>query len=479
MEWGSDCQQDTAAEVIRKDFFILVAGSCPTPLMKGQHIVFRRLSTSVLTSLVAVALILGVAVPAIQDTFAATPTLSLTTATKVVGGARMSITVILAKAAPVGGTPVTITASNAAIPAPATITVPAGSTTGKVYVYTKAVSADVNVTLSAKVGSTTVTKTTKITAPYLFTLSASHSIASGKTGYLIVTLSSVAPTGGTSVRLVSSNPSLVPVPSSITVPAGATTKRITLTHSVVLTNTNVNVTASMGSKSFTKTIVVALSTPTPGPAKTATKTKTPIPTKTATKTPVNTPTKTKTPLPTSTKTLIPTKTATMTHTPLPTKTPTKTPIPTNTPTETATPMDTATATFTATATYTVTNTPTRTPMPYFSELAVVPSAFMIYQGSTVDISVCYTGPAHDDTFTFAVSNETVAVPESPMNFVAHPAFDGGMDCTIVTIRGDQLGTFQFQVTSVSLGDVDPGSTADIEVIAVPTETPVPTETEVV
>jgi uncharacterized protein (TIGR03790 family) len=75
----------------------------------------------------------------------------------------------------------------------------------------------------------------------------SRYVLNGDTATATVTLPNPAPTGGTLVNLSSSRPSLVSVPSSVTVPAGSTTATFTVTAAAsppVTTDTAARITAS-------------------------------------------------------------------------------------------------------------------------------------------------------------------------------------------------------------------------------------------
>jgi hypothetical protein len=76
-----------------------------------------------------------------------------------------------------------------------------------------------------------------------------------------VTLTSAAPTGGAVVRLESSNVDAARVPSSVTVPAGATTATFTVTTPTVQTRVNVTITASYAGVERIATLTVTLPTP--------------------------------------------------------------------------------------------------------------------------------------------------------------------------------------------------------------------------
>ena len=86
---------------------------------------------------------------------------------------------------------------------------------------------------------------------------ASTSFAGGKTvsGTVSFLPGWVAPPGGSVVKLGSTNPSLVQVPSQVTIPAGASSADFTVTTSAVTQVTKVTV---LGSRSLTIPVVLEL-----------------------------------------------------------------------------------------------------------------------------------------------------------------------------------------------------------------------------
>ena len=84
------------------------------------------------------------------------------------------------------------------------------------------------------------------------------SIPNGGTSTGTVTLSAAAPSGGSVVSLSDDNPSVLNVPSSVTVPAGATTGtfQAAAKNAFVLSNTVVTTTATLGSSTAQGTVTV-------------------------------------------------------------------------------------------------------------------------------------------------------------------------------------------------------------------------------
>jgi hypothetical protein len=104
-------------------------------------------------------------------------------------------------------------------------------------------------------------------SPTLSTLALNPtSVVGGSSSQGTVTLTGVAPSGGASVTLSSSNTSAATVPASVAVAAGATTTNFTVTTKSVTTSTAVTITASYGGVSRTVTLMVAPPSSPPPPS---------------------------------------------------------------------------------------------------------------------------------------------------------------------------------------------------------------------
>src|SRR6266436_5875799 len=198
------------------------------------------------------------------------PALSLSSLTlsptSVIGGTQSSTgTVTLSGAAPAGGAQVALASSNtAAARVPASVTVAAGASSATFTVSTSAVTASTAVTISAVYGG--VTRTASITvAPAppppanlsSLTLNPTSVIGGLQTSTGTVTLSAPAPAGGVTVALSSSN-GVARVPSSVFVPAGATSASFTVNTSIVLLSTSAAISASYNGTTRTAGISVLL-----------------------------------------------------------------------------------------------------------------------------------------------------------------------------------------------------------------------------
>ena len=164
------------------------------------------------------------------------PTLSTLTRTptSVVGGNNSTGTVTLNGAAPTGGVSVTLQSSNtAAAQVPANVAIPAGSRSATFTITTSGVASSTSVTITAVYG-TTRTTTLTVTVAGLTSLTLNPSMVTGGTpSTATLTLNGAAPPSGALVSLTSTNTSAAQVPSSATIPAGATGVTFTVTTSAV------------------------------------------------------------------------------------------------------------------------------------------------------------------------------------------------------------------------------------------------------
>jgi hypothetical protein len=93
------------------------------------------------------------------------------------------------------------------------------------------------------------------------------SVVGGTTSQGTITLTGAAPSGGAVVTLSSANTSVVSVPASVTVAAGASSATFNVNTSAVTANTSVTITATYGGVSRTTTLTVTpASTTSPLPA---------------------------------------------------------------------------------------------------------------------------------------------------------------------------------------------------------------------
>jgi hypothetical protein len=197
-----------------------------------------------------------------QDISVAVPKLaSLTlTPTSLIGGASSTGTVALSVAAPTGGATVTLTSSNTKdATVPSTVAIPAGSTSATFTITTVGVTASATATIDAKLGSVSKTEVLTIKPQSVQSVSISPtSLVGGSQSSVVgtVTLTGAAPAAGAKVTLSSSNAKAATVPTSVTVPSGATTATFTVTHLQVTASSTVTIKATYGGVTGASTLTV-------------------------------------------------------------------------------------------------------------------------------------------------------------------------------------------------------------------------------
>jgi hypothetical protein len=185
--------------------------------------------------------------------------------TSVIGGTQSSTgAVMLSGPAPAGGATVMLSSSNGAARVPSSVTVVAGATSATFTVSSSAVTASITATMSAAYGG--VTRSASLTvapappppaALSSLTLNPTSVIGGLQTSTGTVALSAPAPAGGVTVALSSSN-GVARVPSSVFVPAGATSATFTVNTSIVLFSTSATIAASYNGTTRTAGLSVLL-----------------------------------------------------------------------------------------------------------------------------------------------------------------------------------------------------------------------------
>jgi hypothetical protein len=176
--------------------------------------------------------------------------------TSVTGGSPSTGTATLNAPAPGGGALVSLSSNDPAATVPASVTVPAGATSAPFTVTTSAVVASTAVVITASYGATRTASLTVLPPTVLSLTLDPSSVTGGFSSTGTVTLNGRAPTGGATVSLSSSNPSVATVPSTATVLAGATTATFTVNTSVVVFSTSVTIWASLNGSSQSADLTV-------------------------------------------------------------------------------------------------------------------------------------------------------------------------------------------------------------------------------
>jgi hypothetical protein len=170
----------------------------------------------------------------------------------------LACTVTLSAPAPAGGTSVALTSSNTLLSLPSFVTVAAGATSATFTVTAGTVSfsqaASATATLNGNSQSASISLTAS--APALSSLNcAASSLTSGASTTCTVTLSVAPPPGGATVTLASSSALLV-VPSSLTVPAGASAASFAATAGIVSASVPAAITATLAGASTTANLTL-------------------------------------------------------------------------------------------------------------------------------------------------------------------------------------------------------------------------------
>ena len=184
--------------------------------------------------------------------------------TSVTGGNSSTGTVTLSGPAPTGGADVTLSSNDTtAATVPSSVTVAAGATSVTFTISTSAVGSSTTVTISAAYGGATRSASLTVTPapPPPTTISSltldPANVIGGQSSTGTVTLTGPAPAGGAQVFLSSSN-GAASVPSSVIVPAGATSATFTVNTSFVLISTSATISASYNGTTRTATLGVLL-----------------------------------------------------------------------------------------------------------------------------------------------------------------------------------------------------------------------------
>jgi len=158
--------------------------------------------------------------------------------------------------APSGGTVVTTASSNQSVmPVPSSVTVPAGGTVGQVDFTAGNVTTSTQAIFTATLGSSSMSVTIIVNPDPAPALGSVNLFPAEVTGGGSVTvqpdLTGPAPSGGATVTLSSSNPSLAPVPASVVIPAGSQVVSVSITTGTVTAVTVATITATLPSGSVT------------------------------------------------------------------------------------------------------------------------------------------------------------------------------------------------------------------------------------
>ncbi len=176
----------------------------------------------------------------------------------VTGGGSATGTVGISGTAPAGGISVSLSSNSGLVTLPATVTIPAGSSTATFSISTATTSSAVTATLSAIYSTVTKTCSFNIGVSVLL-----HSIVAnpgtvvgGSTSTGTVGLTGPAPSGGVTVNLSSNSVSAM-VPSTVLIPAGSVTATFGITTAPVSSAVHATLTASLGAVSKSCAFIIS------------------------------------------------------------------------------------------------------------------------------------------------------------------------------------------------------------------------------
>ncbi|HEY3782820.1 MAG TPA: hypothetical protein VGL56_17185 [Fimbriimonadaceae bacterium] len=174
----------------------------------------------------------------------------------VVGGNAATATVTLSAVTGTGGDVVQLASNTAGFTVPSSVTVPAGKSSVSFALTTTPVKVVTKVMLTATLGASVENTIVSVIPPTVSLVRVAPSpVVGGVSTKVAVYLNGKAPTGGLVVTVASNN-AAAKVPTTITVPAGATAANATVTTSKVTASTTVVVTAKTGTTSTETTMVV-------------------------------------------------------------------------------------------------------------------------------------------------------------------------------------------------------------------------------
>ena len=173
------------------------------------------------------------------------------------GGATASALITLNGLAPAGGAAVNLTSSSPAALVPAVGTVQPGNSNVTVSIPTSSVSANTLANITATWnGASANSQLTIAPQDQPATISLSPSTVSGTTGSF-ATVTMAAPSSiDQTFQITNSNPNIVQVANSVVIPAGRTAGGVTITNSIVTTQTLVTISVSGGGVTRSATLTI-------------------------------------------------------------------------------------------------------------------------------------------------------------------------------------------------------------------------------
>ena len=165
------------------------------------------------------------------------------------GGASVTGTVTLNGAAPASGANVALSSNSTNAVVPGSVTVPSGSSQATFTITTKIVTKSAIATIKASLGNINQSVDLTINPASLGKVTVSPGTVVGGSTTTVnctVSLNGLAPTGGITIKLASSNSKAATVPATVKILAGAGSASVPVTHLVVTSVQNVSITATYG-----------------------------------------------------------------------------------------------------------------------------------------------------------------------------------------------------------------------------------------
>ncbi len=187
------------------------------------------------------------------------PSNSLSLAPRQLIGGQTQIEAVLTVAdpAPPEGLTVNLWTENDTISIPQSVTIPSGETRAIFPLSTAVVTSPVDIRIAASSASFQVTNTVSLYPLLAGVTITPDSVGAGGTVSGTVVLNDVAPLGGVTVQVVSSNPEVATVPSAVFIPGGRARRNFSVSASAVLTEAaSVDITASYAGAQVTAKLTV-------------------------------------------------------------------------------------------------------------------------------------------------------------------------------------------------------------------------------
>jgi hypothetical protein len=186
----------------------------------------------------------------------------------ITGGAQPTAIVMLTGQAPPGGASVTLSSNSPAVTPPASVFIAPGSFSVSVSLPTTAVSAPTAATVTASWNGTTMQAPLTLTPqaqPASLTLNPTSTV--GQSGGSFATVRIASPqSADLALPVTSSNPAVASVPSTVTIPAGATAGGFNIFTTAVTSQTVVTISVSGGGATVSAPLTVLPSASTVTPA---------------------------------------------------------------------------------------------------------------------------------------------------------------------------------------------------------------------